>query len=172
MIIEALQRYWKKVDRRGDDDCWLWQGSRTQTGYGQISSGKTRYNRYERVLATHVALAIDGRPRPNPEMVAMHGCDTPRCVNPKHLKWGTSAENMQDMWRKERSGWQQRAATAMDANAANLPQLRRGITKLNEEAVRYIRESDKTTLALAEEFGVTNQCISNVRTRRTWANVA
>lgn len=32
-------RFWSKVDRRGDDDCWLWTGSTNSTGYGIFSAG-------------------------------------------------------------------------------------------------------------------------------------
>jgi hypothetical protein len=63
MILNLLARYWTKVEKRGETDCWIWKGARTVHGYGQIGSA-TRHNRATRVLATHVALAIDGRRRP------------------------------------------------------------------------------------------------------------
>jgi hypothetical protein len=170
MILDLLARYWAKVDRRGPDECWRWKGARTEGGYGQIAAGTTRRGRGVRVLATHVALAIDNRPRPSSGHVAMHKCDNPLCVNPDHLAWGTHFENMADMRAKERSGAQRRAAALIDANAVRLG---RGtaLMKLTEDQVRYIRSSDKTILALAEELGVTNQCISKVRLGKTWRHV-
>lgn len=28
------EQFWEKVDRRGDDECWPWTGSRTAAAYG------------------------------------------------------------------------------------------------------------------------------------------
>ncbi|WP_156428099.1 HNH endonuclease [Novosphingobium sp. FSW06-99] len=170
MILETLARYWAKVDRRGDDECWNWKGARTSAGYGQISSGSSRRNRPLRVLATHVSLAVSGRARPSSGHLAMHSCDNPLCVNPHHLEWGTQMENMADMVAKERSGPQRRAAALMDDAAIRMGR-GSGLAKLNEAAVRYIRSSEKTTLDLAAELNVTNQCISAIRLRKTWRHV-
>jgi hypothetical protein len=169
MIVEILARYWAKVDRRGDDDCWIWRGARTAHGYGQIGAGGTYRGRPIRALATHVALAIDGRPRPSEAHVAMHRCDNPHCVNPRHLQWGTHRENMEDMRAKGRSAAQVRAAAQMDEAALWLG--RSGVTKLTPDQVRYIRTSDKTLMELADELGVTNQCVSLVRQGKTWAKI-
>jgi hypothetical protein len=38
----------------------------------------------------------------------MHSCDFRRCWNPEHLSLGTHAENMQDMIRKGRAGYQRK----------------------------------------------------------------
>lgn len=168
MLTELLNRYWRKVDRRGPDECWPWRGARTDGGYGQISNGSARHNRAKRSLATHVALAIDARPRPSANHVAMHRCDNPNCVNPAHLCWGTQAENRADMIAKGRSARQIAAALKMDGAAELLGKSRHHQAKLAADQVRYIRSSDKTTVQLADELGVTNQCISNVRTGRTW----
>lgn len=169
MIVDILGRYWDKVDRKGPDDCWLWFGARTTGGYGQLSNGTVKRNRARRSLATHIALAIDGQARPSPEHVAMHRCDNPRCVNPRHLQWGTQQENMIDRSYKEAVRKQIIAEQDMDEAAGRLNGSKRA--KLSEEDVRRIRTSKKTTIALAEEMGVTNQAISNVRTGRTWSSI-
>ena len=169
MILDILGRYWRKVDRKGPDQCWIWKGARTTGGYGQLANGRTNRNRPERSLATHIALAIDGRARPDSNHVAMHLCDNPTCVNPAHLRWGTMSENRADMIAKGRSAQQQRAATALDASALQIGRNRHHAAKLNSKLVCYIRSSTKTTIDLADELGVTNQCISNVRTGRTWS---
>lgn len=170
MMIQLLERFWKKVKRGAPDDCWPWQGSRTQGQYGQMASGGYRRSKATRILATHISLAIDNRFRPSPQHVAMHLCDNPICVNPKHLQWGTLIENHRDMVMKERSAAQKRAIAAMDEAATDLRLPIRN-TKMTPDLVRMIRASPKTTIALAAELQVTNQCISSIRTRKTWRHI-
>lgn len=90
------QRLAKFQISRGDDECWGWSGCDNGVGYGYLRIDKKLR------LATHVALELDGRPRPSDAHSACHHCDNPPCTNPKHLFWGTHQENMQDCARKGR----------------------------------------------------------------------
>ena len=173
MIAEGIMRFWAKVDQRGDDECWPWIGARTSGGYGQLFTGIKRPSRNQTrlQLATHIALALAKQGRPTKDHVAMHSCDNPRCVNPKHLRWGTAEENRADMIAKGRTAKQIAAALDMDNSAAELGDFRTGNTKLTIEDIRYIRSSLKTSTTLADELGVTNQCISNIRLGRTWRGI-
>jgi hypothetical protein len=91
------QRYWERVDRRGPDDCWPWTAGRTKDGYGRLCrNGRDTY-------VTHIALELDGRPRPPGRLEACHTCDNPPCCNPAHLWWGTTADNARDSSEKGRS---------------------------------------------------------------------
>jgi hypothetical protein len=91
-----MQRFWTKVERRGPDDCWLWTARRNRNGYGTFWLGRSG------VLATHVALTLSGKPRPE-GLIALHSCDNPPCVNPNHLRWGTRKENQSEMSERERT---------------------------------------------------------------------
>ena len=88
--------FWKYVDRRSDNECWLWKGTTLSNGYGQfyISFRKESAHRYS------YTLAFGKIPSGS---VVMHKCDNPACVNPKHLQLGTSKENTLDMMQKGRA---------------------------------------------------------------------
>ena len=78
------------------DKCWGWAGAKTVQGYPKLTIDKKLR------LATHVALEVDGRPRPSDGHFACHACDNPECTNPAHLWWGTPSENTRDAWEKGR----------------------------------------------------------------------
>ncbi len=89
----AKERFWRKVDTTGD--CWLWQGARTNEGYGRFWDG-------ERILTAQrfaYELAIGAV---HAGFNVLHHCDNPPCVRPIHLFLGTQADNLQDCAEKGR----------------------------------------------------------------------
>lgn len=96
------ERFWKKVDRRGPDECWPWTGATVQ-GYGRLNIDNRS------VLAPRVLIEVEfGVPVP-PHLRVLHHCDNPPCCNPAHLFIGTQADNVADMWAKGRASWQKNA---------------------------------------------------------------
>lgn len=86
------ERFWEKVDKSGD--CWLWLGQ-TNGGYGVIScNGKDKY-------AHRVSWQIHNGNIPG-DILVLHTCDNPPCVNPDHLWLGTDADNTNDKVKKNR----------------------------------------------------------------------
>lgn len=91
-------RLWAKVDVRGPDDCWEWQGSKVGE-YGHIGVG----GRENKLVLTHRA-AYEVSVGPIPDgMKVCHTCDNPPCCNPKHLFLGTQADNVRDRDAKGRT---------------------------------------------------------------------
>lgn len=75
--------------------CWIWQGSKSSEGYGQVTiQGKT--------IGTHrFSYKYHKKIDPGKYLVC-HTCDNPPCVNPNHLWLGTEKDNVHDMHHKGR----------------------------------------------------------------------
>lgn len=145
-------RFWEKVARGADDECWEWIAHRNACGYGTIkeSGGKGPMLLAHRVsysLANGIAIGEFA------ELRVCHRCDNPGCVNPSHLFLGTQRDNVRDMFAKGRD------------NRARGE--RSGRTTLTSEQVLDIRGGGEPR-ELAERFGVSRSTIHNIRRRRTW----
>jgi hypothetical protein len=105
--IPVSQRFWSKVDRRGPDECWMWLADLDSHGYGRIR-GDQRQVRPAHRVAWELA---NGEPWPNGK-ISRHSCDTPACVNPRHISPGTFAENTRDMMERGRHYMEQWPAGA------------------------------------------------------------
>lgn len=142
----AIANFWKKVDRRGPDECWIFNGSHNGHGnYGMFAIRRIMRK------AHHVAMTLAGNPRPSIEAIALHSCDVRRCVNPSHLRWGTPAENAADAAAKGRLSMPRKAfqLTAGDADE--------------------IRRSTETGVAIAKRYGVSVDSVYSIRSgRRKW----
>ncbi len=93
------RRFWAQVDRRGNDECWLWMGHCQWNGYGQYGTTGTR-------LAHRIAYQYLIGPIPE-GFVVDHMChvrdrdcskaiDCPhrRCCNPAHAEIKRQRENI------------------------------------------------------------------------------
>ena len=89
-----MERFWSKVDKRGPDECWEWQGPTIPKGYGQMRVGsRTDWSRTTK-LAHRIAFELVNGPIPD-GLHVMHLCNNKLCCNPAHLKLGTNQQNIQ-----------------------------------------------------------------------------
>ena len=95
----AENRFWVKVDKRSDDECWEWIGCRSNKGYGWIVDDDS-----QQMVASRFSWRLHNGPIPD-GMLICHTCDNPPCVNPQHLFLGTKTDNMRDMVAKGRGRW-------------------------------------------------------------------
>lgn len=88
---DDLARFWSKVDRRADDECWPWLGSLDRDGYGRWRTKTTH------MLASRRAYELLIGPIPEGmhiDHVWERGCTQRDCVNPAHLEPVTPGENV------------------------------------------------------------------------------
>lgn len=156
------ERFWPKVSKAGQDECWLWQATKNNMGYGMIQS--LEYGR--KILAHRASFILENGPIAD-NICVLHKCDTPLCVNPSHLFLGTKLDNVRDMIAKGRKviAW----------NPENKPPIMRGAehwrSKLTEEQAREIKYSKEPTKFLTEKYGVERSVIKRIRSGRSWKHL-
>lgn len=149
MTASLESRFWQKVARVGDSECWEWLAFRNPSGYGMIRNGSVM------ALAPRVAWVIANGPVPDGKHV-LHTCDNRGCVNIEHLYVGTNRDNIQDKVRRGRASFPH-------------PE-RRGekhpMAKLSDAEAALIRETPKrhgSGVELARRFNVSVATISKIR---------
>jgi hypothetical protein len=150
---DPRQRFLALVEKT--DSCWLWKGARNarRGGYGVFNLNR------KAVCASRAAylLFVGGIPRGK---FIFHSCDTPPCVNPKHLWLGDPQSNMDDMVSKGR--YVSRVLPRGELHHK---------TKLTAEDVVEIKRSSSSSYALAKQFGVCDSTIRNIRRGVTWSHI-
>lgn len=141
--------------RERSDECWEWPFPKDKDGYGYAV-----YNKF-RTRAHVLALIFDGKPKPDPPSNnALHSCDNPPCVNPRHLRWGTISDNTQDSIARGRFSYAPSHRGSRSPNA-----------KLTEEAVQSIRSDSRNHRQVALIYGVHPATICRIRNGKAWTHV-
>lgn len=131
------------------DECLLWPHARIPKGYARIRIGEA-FPYVHRLACGH-----RHGPPPSPSHQVRHLCGrgADGCVNPRHVVWGTPAENERD---KDEHG------------------TRRHGRVLTEEQVQEMRalHGSASFHDLAEAYGVSPATVGDIVYRTTWRNVA
>jgi hypothetical protein len=154
-LIEAQDRFWSKVDRRGPDDCWPWLAkARTKFGYGRFAvprAGRQLDAHKVAYLLTHGFIPAG--------LMVLHRCDNPPCCNPAHLRAGTSLDNMRDRAERGRLGDARRFGES------------NGRSRVTAEQVRDLRARDLSIKQIMAEFGVSRAQAWRLRSGKHWPEV-
>lgn len=155
--IPLEERFWKHVNKLSEDECWPWTGATTRGGYAQLSVG--RYKPDATIWGVHRLSYILHKGEIPDGMLILHSCDNPRCVNPKHLRVGTTLDNMRDRHAKGHYsvGSQNTAAKLTEADVA--------------EIRRIYNTSRTSTKVIAKQFSITREHAWNIATRRSWKHI-
>lgn len=141
------------VDHDGDE-CLIWPFQRLQDS----GAAAVKWKGKQTVAARVMCQLVHGTP-PSPKHEAAHSCGNGHkgCVNPKHLRWATHAENEAD---KLIHGTRVRGEQMYNA-------------KLTVKDVLEIRSlAGKISQSkMGARYGVNQAVISSVVRRKTWAHV-
>jgi hypothetical protein len=144
-------RFWKKVDRRGSDECWEWKAGKVRS-YGQF-----RFNRKSQ-YAHRVSYILAFGNIPD-GMNVCHKCDNPGCVNPNHLFLGTQLDNIRDREIKGRG-------KTPDQSGENNSQSKLRLQQVEEIREKYNHGVNKKELATM--YSVSRQTINHVIIGDRW----
>lgn len=93
-------RFWKKIDVRGDDECWPWTGCLSFGGYGMNSRSVLGLSTTS--ISTRIMWSFLMGTLPRGIQVC-HTCDNPKCMNPSHHFFGSNKDNANDKVLKGRA---------------------------------------------------------------------
>lgn len=134
-----------------DTPCWIWRWGRAN-GYARVSV------KQESVTVTRLILGITGMPRET--HAATHACDNPPCVNPDHIRTGTTQDN------------------AIERAERNIESFARGervagsiLTAADIPAIRQCVANGESQLSVSRRYGVSKSLIHNIVHRKAWKHV-
>ncbi len=143
--------FWTRVHTSGE--CWEWTGGRNADGYGKCQiNGKT-------LLAHRVAWSLAHGQDPGHNVV-LHLCDNPACVRPDHLRLGTQADNVRDMFSKRRN---------VNVSGDEHPAAKLTRSQVAQIRTRYANGEGQR--ALAREYGVSHTNIQHIVNGRSWTTL-
>jgi len=150
--MKPSERFWSKVDVGEKNECWIWQGKKSD-GYGRF------YLQGRRVYAHRYAWELANEMKIPDGLLVLHSCDEPSCVNPAHLHLGTQAQNMREMKEKGRSTYGER----------------NGMAVLDEPSVKMIRnlhqQGKLSAKEIAQVAGVSYSQVKKIIRGERWTHV-
>jgi hypothetical protein len=147
------ERFWDKVGKHTENECWEWTAYRRDGGYGEFFfDGRMR-------LAHRVSFILAYGDIPD-SLCVCHHCDNSCCVNPAHLFLGTRADNNQDKRDKHRE---------VHVSGEDHPQAI--LTRGQVTRIRQLHQQGLTQTSIASLFGVTRSNVGRVVRHDTWKEI-
>lgn len=152
-----LERFWSSVGPMKPGNCWEWQACRSNKDYGAVFCDGRQQGAHRVMWRLMFGEIPKG-------LCVCHCCDNPSCVNPAHLFLGTHKDNANDRDKKGRLNHLTRRKPIVPPTN----------TKFTENQIKEIRaraEKGEAAAAMAREFDVWPETISNIIHRKTWRHV-
>ena len=132
------------------DDCVLWPHGGSAAGYGQVQKFGVK-------VYTHREALLSRQPAPA-GMETAHSCRNRNCMNYRHLRWATPAENQLDRVRDGTDNRGERHGLARHTNAEVL-------------AIKAELAAGQRNIDIAQRFGVDRHWVAKIKTGQIWTHV-
>lgn len=150
-LEEALRFHgWVPTPGPLQDECWIWSGLTNIAGYGRLYFEGKDYVAHRASYETWVGEVPEG-------LIVRHRCDSPGCMNPKHLVPGSYQDNHDDMVSRGRERF---------ADPEDFPHSKLDWGKVDE--IRNLRAEGKTLEQIASRYSVNRSTIGYVVRGDTW----
>ncbi len=140
--------------------CIITTHGKDSHGYGAVRLNGKVVKAHRLAYATHHNITLESMKN----LVIIHKCDNPSCVNPDHLVLGTHADNMFDMAVKGRAG-----------KGPGLIGTKHPQAKLTEQDVLLIKEllatTNRTLESIGKQFNVLKGTIHAIKVGRLWKHI-
>jgi DNA-binding transcriptional regulator YiaG len=141
-------KFWRLVDIRDVRSCWAWRGN----PHGTFAAGGEMFNTNRFAWSFAYGDIPEGK-------LVLHSCDNRDCVNPRHLRLGTYADNEADKWVLSRA-----IAAANDGLDTSTPAPRRRRAPVERRAIndriRRLRiATGMSQGAFADSIGSSKSCV-------------
>ncbi len=149
-----LDRFWRSVEKRGEDECWGWKLCSTHEGYALFTAGNSLH-RAQRFAYNNFVAPLKHQQR------VSSSCKDRQCCNLKHLYTTTQGELLAEA--RERGtlcvGSKNRASKLQEADILAI-------------RARYKWRSPVNGLGgIGADYGVSPGCVRDILIRKTWRHV-
>ncbi len=151
-MLSEKERFWHKVDKGEDSDCWEWLAYIGTSGYGRFRSEHGDLaHRYS--YAIHNNINKDFKSK-----LVLHSCDNRKCVNPNHLSLGSHQDNSNDA--KSRNRFPKERVNSRGEKSCR--------SKLTEKQVIGIYQAIGTYKDIAAQYKTNVSSVADIRCERRW----
>lgn len=150
---QKTQKFFEAALESDTHECVIWPFSTDKDGYA-----KMRYDGASSIVSRLVCEFVHGI-APSDSHQAAHACATPSCINPKHLRWATPAENAADK-------------TGQGTNQIGEKNSCAKLTEADVRSIRSLAERGCSGRKIAAQFGINKSTAWQIVARKKWRHVA